>query len=301
MPDLLERHAAFRRRLADAEERGFIDAHYRLTVDGPLDRAITVTERSGRRRSMLCFDSNSYLGLHLHPRVVGAARRVLDEVGYGTPSAPLLCGTHRWLRELEETLAAFHGREAALTLGKAVAGLNAQSKGRRLGIFEAPEPGAPGKKAGPRRRPAAIQLLGRMVPVIRTREGVRAVVKGRPEDPDAVERYLGQKFGEALDEATAAFGALARSLARAVAALAVVGIVRGFTHASIVRATDAAASARVCTVLRSCSACRRYRRRVALRRVRAVARVLRNEVERACRSAADPIVIMSTGRIGPVQ
>lgn len=33
-------------------------------------------------------------------------------------------------------------REAALTLGRAVAGLNAQSKGLRLGIF-APEEGAP--------------------------------------------------------------------------------------------------------------------------------------------------------------
>jgi hypothetical protein len=37
-----------------------------------------------------------------------------------------------------------YARDTALTLGKAVAGLNAQSKGRRLHIFEAPKP-KPGK------------------------------------------------------------------------------------------------------------------------------------------------------------
>jgi hypothetical protein len=39
-----------------------------------------------------------------------------------------------WATVVAERLGYDH--EAALTLGKAVAGLNAQSKGRRLGIFE---------------------------------------------------------------------------------------------------------------------------------------------------------------------
>ena len=34
--------------------------------------------------------------------------------GYGTPSAQLLAGTNRWLCELEDVVAAYHGREAAL-------------------------------------------------------------------------------------------------------------------------------------------------------------------------------------------
>jgi hypothetical protein len=105
-----------------------------------------------------------------------------------------------------------HDRAAALTLGKAVAGLNAQSKGRRLGIFEAPEPGARPKQAKPRKAPAFIPLLGRAVPVTRTPKGVRAVVKGRPEDPASIERYLEQKFGDALADVTAAMKALAKSL-----------------------------------------------------------------------------------------
>ncbi len=53
-----------------------------------------------------------------------------------------------WAAVVAERLG--HDRAAALTLGKAVAGLNAQSKGRRLGLFEAPGPGARPRKAEPR-------------------------------------------------------------------------------------------------------------------------------------------------------
>jgi hypothetical protein len=41
-----------------------------------------------------------------------------------------------WATVVAERLG--HGHEAALTLGKAVAGLNAQSKARRLGMVEEP-------------------------------------------------------------------------------------------------------------------------------------------------------------------
>jgi hypothetical protein len=105
-----------------------------------------------------------------------------------------------------------HERATALTLGKAVAGLNAQSKGRRLGLFEAPEAAARPKQAETRKERKVIPLLGRAVPVARTAKGVRAVVKGRPEDPAAVQRYLEQKFGDDLGRVTAALNALAKSL-----------------------------------------------------------------------------------------
>jgi len=102
-------------------------------------------------------------------------------------------------------------RATALTLGKAVAGLNAQSKGRRLGIYEAPPPTPPARKP---RKPAAptgesVLLLGRTVPVVRTGEGLRATVKGNPEHAASVERYLAQKFGAALPEVEAAMRELA--------------------------------------------------------------------------------------------
>jgi hypothetical protein len=105
--------------------------------------------------------------------------------------------------------------DEAVTLGRAVAGLNAQSKGRRLGIFAKPAPGE--KPAAKKNERAAagedtVPLLGRAVPIVRTRAGLRAATGGRPDDPAAVHRYLASRFGDALDAAREAMRALARSM-----------------------------------------------------------------------------------------
>jgi hypothetical protein len=66
------------------------------------------------------------------------------------------------------------GHEEALSLGKALAGLNAQSKGRRLGIFK-PTP-KDLKLARERERGEGfwVELLGRPLPAINTEQGARA-------------------------------------------------------------------------------------------------------------------------------
>ena len=101
----------------------------------------------------------------------------------------------------------------ALTLGKAVAGLNAQSKGKRLGIFGEPKETSPGKpeRKKPRARVESVSLLGRSIPIVQTGEGVRAVVKDRAEDPRSVERYLQQKLGTSLPDAIEAMRRLAKA------------------------------------------------------------------------------------------
>src|SRR6187402_1427757 len=85
----------------------------------------------------------------------------------------------------------FDGDEA-LTLGRAVAGLNAQAKGRRLGIFEEKPKKARERETGER---FFVGVCGRAVPATNTDDGVRAVRGGKPADPDAVRRYLEGKFG----------------------------------------------------------------------------------------------------------
>jgi hypothetical protein len=106
-----------------------------------------------------------------------------------------------------------YDQEAALTLGKAVAGLNAQSKGRRLGIFEEPKDAQEDKEPQAQQpgETSTVRLLHRRVPVIRTGRGVRATVKGQPIDPTSVKRYLVQRFGHQLADAEAAMGALAKA------------------------------------------------------------------------------------------
>ncbi len=109
--DLLEKCRGFQAWLGDMRARGLFQRQYRVTLEGALDHRILVRTDTGATRELVCFDSNSYLGLHLHPRVVGAVRRALEIVGYGTPSAQLLGGTNRYLRQLEDTISEFFGRE----------------------------------------------------------------------------------------------------------------------------------------------------------------------------------------------
>ncbi len=104
-------------------------------------------------------------------------------------------------------------RDEALTLGRAVAGLNAYSKGVRLGLFQ-PTPQELRKKRREMRRAETItvDLLHRAVPAVRTDQGLRALGKDRPIKPESVQRYLESKFGDALDDAERAMRTLAKSM-----------------------------------------------------------------------------------------
>jgi hypothetical protein len=105
-------------------------------------------------------------------------------------------------------------RPEALTLGKVLAGLNAQSKGRMLGLFGP-------SKGGPHGKPQKVglgedfwvELCGRGVPAKNTADGVRGVVRDRPVDPGKVSSYLAGKFGDDLDAAREAMAELAAAYA----------------------------------------------------------------------------------------
>jgi hypothetical protein len=115
-----------------------------------------------------------------------------------------------WASLVAERLGFKH--DEALSLGKALAGLNAQSKGQRLGIFK---PTPKELKKVHERKPSEefrVDLLGRALPAMNTEEGVRAMIKSKPIDPDGVERYLESKFGDALPEARKAMLTLANAL-----------------------------------------------------------------------------------------
>ena len=62
-------------------------------------------------KEVLNFCANNYLGLSSHPRVVAAAKRAIDERGFGMSSVRFICGTQDIHKELEQTIAAFHQTE----------------------------------------------------------------------------------------------------------------------------------------------------------------------------------------------
>jgi hypothetical protein len=112
-------------------------------------------------------------------------------------------------------------RDEAATLGRAIAGLNAASKARSLGITRSGEPLTKAeaakkfeaKKAKPRAA-NEVALMGRLIPVSKTAKGTRALSDEKPIDPASVERYLEKAFGESLPAARAAMVKLAKSLTK---------------------------------------------------------------------------------------
>ena len=95
-----------------------------------------------------------------------------------------------WAAVVAERLG--HSRQEALTLGRAVAGLNAQSKGRRIGIYaeKTEEEKEKERKEAKASRLPMVAIMGRSVPVVKSSKGLRAAVKGEAIDPEAVEMYL---------------------------------------------------------------------------------------------------------------
>ena len=108
--------------------------------------------------------------------------------------------------------------DEALTLGKAMAGLNAQSKGQRLGIYTPAEKELDEKRSEKAKERQVgetllVEVVGRAIPAVKTEHGLRATAKGKEIDPASVERYLEKKFGEGLADVRLALEALAQAYA----------------------------------------------------------------------------------------
>jgi len=75
-------------------------------IDSPQDARIDV---GGREVLNMC--ANNYLGLSDDPAIVEAARKSLDEWGYGLSSVRFICGTQAIHKELERKISEFLGTE----------------------------------------------------------------------------------------------------------------------------------------------------------------------------------------------
>lgn len=106
-----------------------------------------------------------------------------------------------WAAVVAERLG--HKRDEALTLAKAVAGLTASSKAKRLGIHQSRDSGekpAPKKKHSGNER---VELLGWSIAVEKTPKGLRAIKDYKPIAPESVVAYLNKAFGDDLDDVRA--------------------------------------------------------------------------------------------------
>jgi glycine C-acetyltransferase len=65
-------------------------------------------------QEVLNFCANNYLGLADHPDIVAAAKRALDEWGFGMASVRFICGTQTQHTELERRLSTFLGTDSTI-------------------------------------------------------------------------------------------------------------------------------------------------------------------------------------------
>jgi len=76
-------------------------------IESPQDAEIEVS--GGKHVLNMC--ANNYLGLSDHPEIVQAARKGLEEWGYGLSSVRFICGTQEIHKELERKISVFLGTE----------------------------------------------------------------------------------------------------------------------------------------------------------------------------------------------
>lgn len=136
-----------------------------------------------------------------------------------------------WAAVVAERLG--YARDEALTLGQAVAGMNAAAKARAIGKFDpVRKPAAATKPKSSKELEVGerveILLCNRMVPAVHTPEGLRALNKGTPASPASVHRYLESKFGDALQDAREAMATLARSFPKGELETAAFGLYEAF-------------------------------------------------------------------------
>lgn len=79
------------------------------------ERVITTKQgaviKTTQGKEVINFCANNYLGLSSHPRVIEAAKKTVDEYGYGMSSVRFICGTQTIHKELEAKISEFLGME----------------------------------------------------------------------------------------------------------------------------------------------------------------------------------------------
>jgi glycine C-acetyltransferase len=84
-------------------------------ITSAADREVTIIDpETGKKKNMLMFGSNNYLGLANHPYVKEKAMETVRNYGAGIGGPPLLNGYTNLHRKLEERLAELKGTEDAL-------------------------------------------------------------------------------------------------------------------------------------------------------------------------------------------
>lgn len=120
-----------------------------------------------------------------------------------------------WAAVVAERLG--HDQDAAITLGRAVAGSSARVKAKVIGIAEDTHEGGDlrdeaRKQGESKQRRKVVHLLGRDVPVVEEKGALRALDHDKPASPKAAAGYVERALGEDLAAVRQAMEELAASM-----------------------------------------------------------------------------------------
>jgi len=91
--------------LAEIEQAGLFKRERIITTPQGADIKVSTGDE------VINFCANNYLGLSSHPKVIVAAKKAIDQYGYGMSSVRFICGTQDIHKELEAKISAFLGTE----------------------------------------------------------------------------------------------------------------------------------------------------------------------------------------------
>ncbi|HNX01729.1 MAG TPA: glycine C-acetyltransferase [Candidatus Cloacimonadota bacterium] len=98
-------HGDIRKQLEEINASGMFKTE--RILGSPQNAEITLSDG----QKVINFCANNYLGLANHPEVVKAAKKALDEWGFGLASVRFICGTQDIHKQLEKKMSEFLGME----------------------------------------------------------------------------------------------------------------------------------------------------------------------------------------------
>lgn len=104
--------------LETLKETGLYKSEYQITSDQSSEIEIL---HDGKKKRLLNFCANNYLGLANNKNLVEVAKKSLDEYGLGTASVRFICGTFDLHKKFERRLADFLVFESAITFSSCFA------------------------------------------------------------------------------------------------------------------------------------------------------------------------------------
>jgi len=104
--------------LTELREQGLYKGEYQITTQ---QSAVIEIFDQGKKKSVLNFCANNYLGLANNRNLIEIAKKSVDEYGLGTASVRFICGTFDLHKEFEKKLAEFLGFEDVITFSSCFA------------------------------------------------------------------------------------------------------------------------------------------------------------------------------------